>query len=164
MAESRSGRLLVNKIEEGTVIDHIPAWKSDLVLRVLRVEDMANRRPMVSVAVLQNVASKRLGRKDLIKIDRWRIDEREADILALIFPGATINYIKARKVSKYEPSVPDEIEGRVRCPEVMCITNADREPLTPKFRTLKTTRLLQCRYCDTLMDFDKIPDFVRAQS
>lgn len=161
--ESRQNRILVNKIEEGTVIDHIPAWKSDLVLKVLRVQDTAKKRPTVSVAVLQNVSSKRLGRKDLIKIDRWRIDEREADILHLIFPGATINYIKDWKVSKYEPRVPDGIEGRVRCPEVMCISNAEREPLTPKFRTLKTERKLQCYYCDTLMGFDQIPDFVRAQ-
>ena len=162
--ESRRNRILVNKIEEGTVVDHIPAWKSSLVLKVLRIEDMAQKRPAVSVAVLQNVASKRLGRKDVIKIDRWRIDEREADILHLIFPAATINYIENWEVSKYTPRVPDGIEGRIRCPELMCISNSEREPLTSKFLTRKAERVLQCYYCDTLVGFDKIPDFVRAQS
>jgi len=84
----------VRKIEDGTVIDHIPAWKADLVLRVLRLQRLAKSELDVSVAVLQNVVSGRLGRKDVIKVDRWRIDENEADILCLIFPTATINYIK----------------------------------------------------------------------
>jgi aspartate carbamoyltransferase regulatory subunit len=152
----------VRKIEDGTVIDHVPAWKADLVLRVLRLQRLANSELDVSVAVLQNVISGRLGRKDVIKVDRWRIDESEADILCLIFPTATINYIRKWKVFKYSPRVPDTIEGRIRCPELLCISNAEREPLSTMFFTLKKERMLQCRYCDTLLDFGKIPDFVRV--
>lgn len=160
--ETAQDKLLVRKIEQGTVIDHIPAWKSELVLRVLRLDRLERGSTDVSVAILENVSSKMLGRKDVVKIDRWRIDEGEADIVCLIFPTITINYINAWKVSKYSPRVPDKIEGRIRCPELSCISNAAREPLTPRFLTLKRDRMLQCGYCDTLIDFDNIPDYVMA--
>lgn len=154
--------LLVRKIEEGTVIDHIPAWKSEIVGRVLRLEKLARMQSDVSVAMLQNVSSKRLGRKDVIKIDRWQVDEGEADILCLIFPEVTINYINEWKVSKYSPKVPDAITGRIKCPELACITNSEREPLNTKFATMKKDRLLQCYYCDTMLEFERIPEYVKA--
>jgi aspartate carbamoyltransferase regulatory subunit len=162
MAQKESERMLVSKIEEGTVIDHIPDWKADTVSRVLRLDKLAKMQADVSVVILQNVTSKQLGRKDIIKIDRWHVDEKDADILCLVFPGITVNYIEDRKVSKYQPKVPDTIEGRIRCPEVNCISNAEREPVIPKFVTLKKERLLQCQYCDSLLGFDSVPDHVRT--
>lgn len=160
--QAAEDKLLVRKIEQGTVIDHIPAWKSELVLKVLRLDRPGRKNAEVSVAILENVSSRALGRKDVVKVDRWRIGESEADIVCLIFPTVTINYISNWKVSKYPPRVPDKIEGRIKCPELSCISNAAREPLTTRFLTLKEDRLLKCGYCDTLIDFDKIPDFVMA--
>jgi aspartate carbamoyltransferase regulatory subunit len=160
--EPGQDKLLVRKIERGTVIDHIPAWESELVLRVLGLDRLARKKTDVSVAILENVSSKVLGRKDVVKVDRWRIDEGEADMLCLILPSATINYIEDWQVSKYKPRVPDMIEGKIHCPELSCISNAAREPLTPRFLTRKKERALQCRYCDTLLDFDSIPDYVKA--
>jgi aspartate carbamoyltransferase regulatory subunit len=155
-------RMLVRKIEEGTVIDHIPDWKAETVAKVLRLDRLARKESDVSVAILQNVKSKSLGRKDIVKIDKWQVDEKDADILSLIFPTITVNYVNEWKVSKYKPRVPDVIEGRIRCPEVLCITNQEREPVVPKFLTLKRERMLQCFYCDSLLDFDSVPDHVRS--
>src|SRR5438445_13150658 len=121
--------MLVTKIDEGTVIDHIPDWKADTVLKVLRLEKLALMQADISVAILQNVASKKLGRKDIVKIDKWHVDEKDADIAYLVFPSITVNYIDEGKVVKYEPKIPDIIEGRIRCPELLCIPNADREPV-----------------------------------
>jgi len=160
--EEGKDKLLVRKIEKGTVIDHVPAWNSELVLRVLRLDGRGRRKADVSVAILENVSSRVLGRKDVIKVDGWRVDEAEADLVCLIFPSVTINYITSWNVSKYSPRVPDRISGRIRCPELSCISNASREPLTTSFRTLKEDRMLQCAYCDTLIDFDRIPDCVMA--
>jgi aspartate carbamoyltransferase regulatory subunit len=160
--ESNQDKLLVRKIEQGTVIDHIPAWQSEIVLKVLRLDSPGRRSANVSVAILENVSSEALGRKDVVKVDRWRIEEGEADLVCLIFPTVTVNYISAWKVTKYSPRVPDKIEGRIKCPELSCISNAPREPLTTRFITLKGDRLLQCAYCDTLFGFDSIPDLVMA--
>ena len=163
MAEAREAeKMLVRKIEEGTVVDHIPDWKSMTVARVLRLDKLARMQADVSVAILQNVESDTLGRKDVIKIDKWHVDEGDADILTLIFPEITVNYIDEWKVSKYKARVPDLIEGRIRCPEVLCISNAEREPVVPRFSTIKKDRMLQCGYCDTLLGFDSVPDQVRA--
>ncbi|MDE1857606.1 MAG: aspartate carbamoyltransferase regulatory subunit [Thaumarchaeota archaeon] len=162
MPEAGSERMLVSRIEEGTVIDHIPDWRADTVSRVLRLDKLARMQADVSVVILQNVASKHLGRKDIIKIDRWHVDEKDADILCLVFPDITVNYIDEGKVSKYIPKVPDAIEGRIRCPELNCISNTEREPVTPRFATLKKERLLQCHYCDALLAFDSVPEHVRS--
>lgn len=162
MADKEGERLLVSRIEEGTVIDHIPDWKAGTVSKVLRLDKLARMQADVSVVILENVTSKQLGRKDIIKIDRWHVDEKDADILFLVFPNITVNYIDEGKVAKYQPKVPDTIEGRIRCPEVGCISNADREPVVSKFATLKRDRLLQCRYCDTLLGFDSVPEHVRT--
>src|SRR5579863_7051431 len=150
--------MLVSRIEEGTVIDHIPDWKAETLSKVLRLDRLARMQADVSVAVLQNVASKRLGRKDIIKIDRWHVDEKDADILALFFPGITVNYIDEGKVSKHAAKVPESIEGRLKCPELSCISNAEREPVVSKFVTLKKERMLQCHYCDALIPFDDVAE------
>ena len=162
MAKADGERMLVSRIEEGTVIDHTPDWRADTVSRVLRLDKLARMQADISVVILQNVSSKGLGRKDIIKIDRWHVDERDADILCLVFPGITVNFIDEGKVSKYAPRVPDTIEGRLRCPELNCISNAEREPVTTRFATLKKESTLQCQYCDALLDFDKVPDHVRT--
>ena len=163
MSEKKEGeRMLVSRIEEGTVIDHIPDWRADTVSKVLRLDKLARMQADISVAILQNVVSKSLGRKDIIKIDKWSVDEKDADILCLVFPQITVNYIDEGKVSKYSPKVPDVIEGRLKCPELNCISNAEREPVVTKFVTLKKDRLLQCHYCDALVNFDSVPDHVRT--
>ncbi len=160
--EGGSERMLVSRIEEGTVIDHIPDWRANTVARVLRLDKLARMQADVSVVMLQNVASKHLGRKDIIKIDKWHVDEKDADILCLVFPDITVNYIDEGKVSKYQPRVPDTIEGRIRCPELNCISNTEREPVMTKFTTLKKERLLQCHFCDALLPFDSVPEYVRT--
>lgn len=162
MAEKGKDHLLVNKIGEGTVIDHIPDWKAETVVQVLRLDKLARMQADASVATLQNVTSGKLGRKDIVKVDGWHVDEKDADILSLVFPSITVNYIEEGQVSKYQPKVPDTIEGRIRCPELGCISNAEREPVVSRFATLKHERLLQCHYCDTLISFDSVPDHVRT--
>ena len=154
--------MLVSRIEEGTVIDHIPDWRAQTVMRVIRVDKLARMQADVSVAVLQNVSSKQLGRKDIIKIDRWHVDEKDADILCLVFPSITVNYIEEGAVSKYNPKVPDAIEWWIRCPELGCISIAEREPVVSRFATLKRDRMLQCAYCDSIMSFDSVPEHVRT--
>ena len=162
MSKADGERMLVSRIEEGTVIDHIPDWRADTVSRVLRLDKLAKMQADISVVILQNVSSKGLGRKDIIKIDRWHVDERDADILCLVFPGITVNFIDDGEVSKYTPRVPDTIEGRLRCPELNCISNTEREPVITRFATLKKESMLQCQYCDALLGFDKVTDHVRT--
>ena len=162
MPEAERERMLVSRIEEGTVIDHIPDCKANTVSRVLRLDKLARMQADVSVVVLQNVTSRHLGRKDIIKIDRWHVDEKDADILCIVFPNITVNYIDDGRVSKYQPRVPETIEGRLKCPELNCISNTEREPVVSRFNTMKKERLLQCHYCDALLTFESVPEHVRT--
>ncbi len=151
--------LLVRKIDWGTVIDHIPAWRAGQVVKLVGIDSLRTN-PEVSVIILNNVPSRKYGKKDIIKIYHHYISQGECDILSLIFPTVTINYIRDWKVEKVKPRIPDLIVGRIRCPEVTCITNREREPVKPRFHVLKEHGAIQCDYCDALLEFSKIPDYM----
>jgi aspartate carbamoyltransferase regulatory subunit len=150
--------LLVRKIDMGTVIDHIPPWRAGNVLRMLDLEKIKHSE--ISLIVLHNVPSRRYGRKDIVKIYRHYISHEEADIICLVYPTITVNYIRDWMVEKYKPRVPEKIIGRFRCPDPTCISNSPREPIKSRFRVMEKLRAVQCEYCDTLVEFDRIADLV----
>lgn len=153
-------QLLVRKIENGTVIDHVPAWHSEMVMRLLDLEKIKAQSD-ISMASLNNVPSKKHGRKDIIKLNNYHLDEGNADLVCLVYPTVTINYIEDWEPRKYGPKIPDRVLGRIRCPEVSCITNSPREPIGTRFRVLPLFKALQCEYCDSLLDFEKMPEYVK---
>jgi len=150
--------LLVRKIDMGTVIDHIPPWKAENVLRLLELDRI--KRSECSLIVLHNVPSRKYSRKDIIKIYRHYISHEEADIICLVYPTITVNYIRDWRVEKYKPKIPEKIIGRIRCPEPTCISNSPREPIKSRFRVIGELRAIQCEYCDTLVEFERIADLV----
>ncbi|PWV36906.1 MAG: aspartate carbamoyltransferase regulatory subunit [Desulfurococcaceae archaeon] len=154
--------LLVRKIDMGTVIDHIPPWRAGDVLKLLDLEGL--RRSDISLVILHNVPSKKYGRKDIIKLYRHFISNEEADLVCLVFPTSTINYIKDWRVEKYKPKIPERIVGRIKCPEVTCITNNPRENIRTRFRVLSRYRIVQCEYCDTIVELERIADLVGKKS
>lgn len=151
--------LVVPKILEGTVIDHIPAGKALEILRVLRISGREGWR----IAVLMNVESKKLGRKDIIKIEKRKLSTDEVNVIALIAPTATINIIENFVVvEKFKVSVPEVIENIIKCPNPSCVSNKDREPVRPRFKTLsKEPLVLQCDYCGTLITRDDVVRLIR---
>jgi len=109
-------QLLVRKIENGTVIDHVPAWHSEMVLRLLDVEKIRVMADF-SMVSLNNVPSRKHGRKDVIKLNNYHLDEGNADLVCLVYPAVTINYIEDWEPRKYRPKIPELVVGRIRCPE-----------------------------------------------
>ena len=155
-------QLLVRKIDHGTVIDHIPAWRAEMVMRLLDIEAI-RAQPDVSLVSLNNVPSRKHGRKDVIKLNNYHLDEGNADLVCLVYPAVTINYIEDWEPRKYRPKIPELVVGRIRCPEVNCITNSPREPIGTRFRVLPGFKALQCEYCDSLLDFEKMPEYVKGK-
>jgi aspartate carbamoyltransferase regulatory subunit len=151
--------LLVRKIDWGTVIDHIPAWRADRVMRLIDADQLA-RDPEVSVIVLKNVPSRKYGRKDVIKLYHHYMSKTDAALVKLIYPTVTVNYIRDWKVEKYSPELPETIEGKVKCPELTCISNSKRDPVIRRFRVLKEEGYIQCYYCDAIVEFSGIPDLI----
>ncbi len=137
--------LVISKIERGTVIDHINAGKALLVLRILGIG--VGSRDTVTLAM--NVPSKKMGRKDIVKVANKFIGEEELNKIALIAPKATINLIENYDVKKkFKVKLPPFIEGILRCPNRNCITNS-KEPVTPKFyiKLRNDNVLAKCYYC-----------------
>ncbi|MGC9148713.1 MAG: aspartate carbamoyltransferase regulatory subunit [Sulfolobales archaeon] len=150
--------LTVSKIIRGTVIDHIPAGRGIDVLKVLKITGREGYR----IAVLMNVESKKLGRKDIVKIENRFLEPNEVNIISLIAPSATINIIEDYEIKKkYRVEVPSEIKGVLKCPNPTCITNQSREPITSYFKKISSKPLrLQCMYCGTIIEENEIPRYL----
>ena len=147
-------QLMVRKIRDGTVIDHIPAGRA---LNVLKILGITGREGFV-VAIVMNVESKKLGKKDIVKTEGRFLDISEVNKIALIAPTATINIIKDyRVVEKKRVAVPDVIKGIIRCVNPNCITNQPREPVEPVFTTVSKSPLkVACKYCGQIMTQEDI--------
>lgn len=131
-------------IEEGTVIDHIDKGQA---LHIINILDLTKNNTIVTVGL--NLPSKRLGYKDLIKVEHQYLTQKEVNRVAIFAPNASINIIKNFSVvDKFPITVPDIIDGLIVCPNPNCITN--NEPMETIFHvTNGGTRLkFICDYCE----------------
>lgn len=148
MIEKRE--LRVEKIKDGTVIDHITAGTALAVLRILGITGKEEH----IVSVLMNVPSGKLGRKDIVKIEGRELSPEEVDRIALVSPRATINIIRNFEVVRKEPVKPPfTIRGVLECQNVACVTNS-REPVKPVFQVEGEGEnlTLRCYYCGAVMN------------
>ncbi|MEM2602096.1 MAG: aspartate carbamoyltransferase regulatory subunit, partial [Candidatus Bathyarchaeia archaeon] len=136
--------LRIQKIENGTVIDHITAGYALDVLRILNMDGKDGH--VISIAM--NVRSDKMGKKDIVKIENRELRQQEVDKIALLAPKATINIIRDYGVAqKTRVRLPEVIRDIVRCDNPVCISNA-KEPVEPKFYVVSTgPLLLRCHYC-----------------
>lgn len=135
--------LQVKALKNGTVIDHIPPELLFKVVSLLQLDRAKNR-----VTIGNNLNSKKMDKKGIIKIsDRYYADE-EISRIALIAPSAKINVIREYEVvEKKVLSPPDSFTGIVKCPNPKCITN--NEPMKTRFEVVcKNPILLKCQYCE----------------
>lgn len=142
MSDAQEKRLLISPIRNGTVIDHITAGEALNVLRILGITGST----MECLSIATNVASRRIGKKDIVKIENRELKKEEVDRIALIAPKATINIIRNFDVhEKKGVEIPPLLKGVVRCPNPGCISNT-KEPIQSTFEV--TTKGLRCMYCD----------------
>ena len=145
--------LRVSKIKDGTVIDHITSGHALDVVKILGITGKSGN----IVTIAMNVPSKRMGKKDIIKIEGRELKAEEVDKIALIAPNATINIIRDYKVvDKKRVQLPKVIKNIVRCANPACISNSN-EPVQPTFYVESQEPLyLKCHYCGYLMERDEI--------
>jgi aspartate carbamoyltransferase regulatory subunit len=154
-------QLLVRKIENGIVVDHIPAGKAFLVLNLLKLD------PKARALIAQNVDSGSLGTKDLIKVEGTYLTSRQIDLVALVAPTATLNIIEDWGVKeKRRLRLPTEIEGIFKCPNPLCPTNAEYTPPRTKFKVeadggVEATKL-HCVYCGSILYYGSILEYMKS--
>jgi len=144
--------LQVAALKNGTVIDHIPAEKLFKVFSILKLEDCKE-----TITVGNNLTSKTLSKKGIIKITDRFFEEDETNKIALIAPNAKINIIKEFEVIEKRPlKLPEEVKEIVQCPNPVCITN--HQPVKTWFHTIKdmNENRLKCHYCEREVKIDEV--------
>ena len=133
----------IDGIVSGVVIDHITPGRGMLVYRFLGLDKLN-----CPVAIIMNAASRRMGAKDIIKVD---IDlPLELDALGYIDPDVTVNIIENGILTrKYHPGLPEEIVDIVKCKNPRCITSTEQE-LSHVFKlTDREHSVYRCIYCES---------------
>jgi len=141
--------LRVSKIKNGTVIDHITSGHA---LDVIKILGITGRTGGV-VTVAMNIPSKKLGGKDMVKVEGRELKSEEVDKIALLAPHATINIVRDYKaVEKQRVKLPSVIRGIVNCANPACVSNSD-EPIQSTFYVEREEPLrLKCHYCGYIME------------
>lgn len=135
--------MTIDSIRNGIVIDHITAGKAMQLYQILKLDKVD-----ASVALLNNVTSGKLGRKDIIKIDT--LLELDWDLIGYVDPSITVNIIKdGVRVEKRQLKLPEVIRGVVRCKNPRCITSVEQELPQIFDLTDASKHVYRCRYCET---------------
>ncbi len=135
--------LNVGKIEEGFVLDHIPAGKSMSIYYHLGLDKLD-----CTVAIIKNARSNVMGKKDIIKVE-CDINTLNLDVLAVIDHTITINVIKDGEiVEKRVLELPLELKNIMKCKNPRCITSIEQELPHIFYLADPVRELYRCKYCD----------------
>mgnify|MGYP005782376449 CR=1 FL=1 len=136
----------IDSIKNGIVIDHIKAKNGMQIYKALNLEELD-----CSVAIITNAKSKKMGKKDIIKIDKEM--DINLDILGFIDSNITINIVKDDKlVKKFHVTKPDKIVNLVKCQNPRCITSIGKELEQVFILTNKEKGIYRCKYCEMQMN------------
>ncbi|MBO7634515.1 MAG: aspartate carbamoyltransferase regulatory subunit [Lachnospiraceae bacterium] len=133
----------IDGITNGLVIDHIEAGKGMELYNALHLGDLE-----CSVALIKNVVSHKMGKKDIIKVDE--VIDVDLNVLGFIDPNITVNTIKNNEiVSKAHIELPQKVTNIIKCKNPRCITSVEQE-LPHVFKlTDPEKRIYRCVYCET---------------
>ena len=135
--------MVIDAISNGIVLDHIRAGRSMELYHILNLDKL-----QCSVAVLKNVTSRKMGRKDIIKIDE--IIDLNFDVLGYVDPGITVSIVRDGKLDrKFNVELPERVTNVIRCKNPRCITSTEQE-LPQIFKlTDREKRVYRCIYCES---------------
>lgn len=133
----------IDSIKNGIVLDHIRAGESMELYSILDLGSLD-----CPVAIIKNAVSRKMGRKDIIKIDA-EID-LDLDVLGYVDPDITVNIIRnGERVEKRHLELPAQVRGVIKCKNPRCITSVEQE-LEHVFRlTDRENRVYRCIYCES---------------
>ena len=143
--------MLVTAIENGTVIDHIPAEKTYKVVTLLQLDKLTT-----PVTIGNYLESKKVGHKGIIKVSGRFFTDAEISQLSVVAPKAVLNIIKDYEVlEKKMVETPDTLRGIVKCNNPVCICN--NEPMDTIFNVIdKGHGIIKCHYCDKEQALSKV--------
>ena len=133
----------IDSIQNGIVIDHITAGRGMRLYELLHLDELD-----CSVAIIKNVTSKKMGKKDIIKVDS--ATHINMDVIGFVDPQATVNIIRGSElIRKGCIEMPQELTNVIKCMNPRCITTTEQE-LDHVFRlTDPENKIYRCIYCET---------------
>ena len=133
----------IDSIKNGIVLDHIKAGESMKVYEHLHLDELD-----CSVAIIKNVKSKKMGKKDIIKIDEeFKVN---IDVLGYLDPDITVNIIRqGKKVEKVNLVLPKKIVNIEKCKNPRCITSIEQEIDQVFYLSDEKERIYRCLYCES---------------
>ena len=136
----------IDSIQNGVVLDHIQAGKSMEIYRYLHLDQLD-----CPVAIIKNVRSNRMGRKDIIKIDSPM--EVDLDVLGYIDSHITVNIIRdGERVEKKHLELPKRLTNIIHCKNPRCITVSEPQLDAIFLLSNADKHTYRCAYCDTAID------------
>lgn len=134
--------MIIGQIKDGIVLDHITAGKSMDIYNVLKLGKLD-----CNVAMIQNASSKKMGKKDIIKIGT--VMDINLDVLGYLDPGITVNIIRDGKVDKrYHLWLPERVVGVIKCKNPRCITSVEVNAVHEFRLADKEKKIYRCIYCE----------------
>jgi len=135
--------MIIGQIKDGIVLDHITAGNAIRIYHVLGLD-----RLTCTVALIQHADSKKMGKKDIIKIGQ--VIDLDFDVLGYLDPGITVNIIRDGELAKREHlSLPEKITGIIRCKNPRCITMTEPGILQQFRLTDRKKKIYRCVFCDS---------------
>ena len=138
--------MIVNPITDGIVLDHIKAGRAMELYQVLNLGAL-----QCPVAIIKNADSKKMGRKDIIKI--FEVIDLDLDVLGYIDPNITVNIIRnGVRVEKKHLELPKKLVNVIHCKNPRCITVAEPQLDAIFLLSDPATHTYRCAYCETAKD------------
>ncbi len=139
----------VNGVHNGIVLDHIKAGTAMTIYNLLQLDKLN-----CCVAIIQNVDSKKYGKKDIIKIDTEL--ELDLDMLGYIDSNITVNIVKNdERVKKLHLQLPETLTNVIQCKNPRCITSVEQE-IKHMFKLVNVDKkAYRCIYCDAIYNSKK---------
>ena len=137
--------LEITTIKDGLVIDHIKSGSGIKIFNYLNLDKLNSQ-----VALIMNVKSEKMGKKDIIKIENSL--GFDYTIITLLSPHLTINEVKNGAIyKKIKPELPQKVVDILRCNNPRCITTV--ESYVPHtFKLINEDKgTYKCDYCDNII-------------
>lgn len=135
----------IDSIKNGFVIDHIEAGKAMEIYEKLKLNELD-----ASVAIITNARSKKMGKKDIIKIDKKM--DIDLETLGFMDSNITINVVENDKIiSKFHVELPEKIVNIAQCKNPRCITSIEKDLDQVFVLTDKENKVYRCMYCESSM-------------
>lgn len=135
--------LNISGIENGVVLDHIPAGMSMELYRYLHLDKLD-----CQVAIIRNATSQKMGKKDILKISD-PVDHIDLDVIGFLDHNITVNIIKDNKVvEKRDLELPKKLVNVIKCKNPRCITSIEQELPHVFFLADEEHATYRCKYCE----------------